>query len=60
MLGERLCREMVMHELVTLQEDPVFKVRRELVLRLLKVSRVIGDGFFIGVVMPMYKKLSAD
>ena len=49
-----------MHELVTLQEDPVFKVRRELVLRLLKVSRVIGDGFFIGVVMPMYKKLSQD
>ena len=59
-LGVDLIQGWLMQELLPLQEDPVFKVRRELVFRMQKISNVIGEGFFVGVVMPVFKKLASD
>lgn len=59
-LGEELCRDFLMYELVTLQDDPAFKIRREIVVRLGRISRVLGEQIFIGVIMPMFRKLSQD
>ena len=55
-----MLRERVVSELVAMQDDCSIKVRRELVLRLAGVSKIIGDDFFIGVILPMFKQLSND
>lgn len=59
-LGEQICTDHLMYELVSLQDDPMFKVRRELVLRLCRVSKVLGQTIFSGVIVPVYRKLSQD
>ena len=41
-LGMETCRDQLLYEYVTLADDPVFKVRRELVLRLIGIARILG------------------
>jgi hypothetical protein len=41
-LGEEICRDQLLYEMVSLADDPIFKVRRELVLRLVRMSRIMG------------------
>ena len=41
--GFEICRDLIMYEFVSLQDDPVFKIRRELILRLSKLSKVLGE-----------------
>ena len=55
-----MLRERVVPELVAMQDDGSIKVRRELVTRLAGISRIIGDDFFIGVILPMLKQLAND
>ena len=59
-LGSEICREHIMYDFISLQEDPIFKIRREVALRLMRVSRVLGEQIFNGVIIPVYKKLSQD
>ena len=47
-----------MYEFVSLQDDPAFKIRRELVTRLVRMSKVLGEQIFIGVLIPVFRKLS--
>ena len=47
-----------MYELVSLQDDPIFKIRREVVLRLIRISKMLGDHIFTGVIIPVFRKLS--
>jgi len=47
-----------MYEVVSLQDDPIFKVRREVVLRLFNISKVLGEHIFTGVIIPVFRKLS--
>lgn len=42
-LGEEMCRDHLMYEFVSLQDDPAFKIRRELVTRLVRMSKVLGE-----------------
>ena len=42
-LGEEVCRDQLMYEFVSLQDDPAFKIRRELVTRLVRMSKVLGE-----------------
>ena len=42
-LGTELCRDHIIYDFISLQDDPIFKIRREMALRLLKVSRVLGE-----------------
>jgi hypothetical protein len=37
-LGEDVCRDHLMYDFVSLQDDPAFKIRRELVTRLIRIS----------------------
>lgn len=59
-LGAEICREHIMYDFISLQDDPIFKIRREVALRLMKISRVLGEQIFNGVMIPVYKKLSQD
>lgn len=59
-LGPKLCMDHLIYEFISLQDDPIFKIRRELVLRLIKISKVLGDHIFTGVIIPVFRKLSQD
>ena len=59
-LGQQLCQNYLMYELISLQDDPVFKIRREVVLRIIRVSKVLGEHIFTGVMIPVFRKLSQD
>ena len=59
-LGPELCREQIMHEFIGMQDDPIFKIRREMVVRLVEISRILGPEILVGVIIPVYKKLSQD
>ena len=49
-----------MHEIVALQDDPVYRVRKETVLKMISISRVLGKDIFLGVLFPVFKKLAND
>ena len=59
-LGFKICSEMVLYDFLNLQEDPIFKVRRELVLRLFNISKLIGEKMFTGIIIPVFRKCSQD
>jgi serine/threonine-protein phosphatase 4 regulatory subunit 1 len=59
-LGLEICRDYLMYDFISLQDDPVFKVRKEVAVRLMKLSRVLGEKIFNGVMIPVYRKLSQD
>jgi hypothetical protein len=42
-LGSDLCRDHIMYDFISLQDDPIFKIRREVALRLMRLSRVLGE-----------------
>ena len=49
-----------MYEIVSLQDDPVYRVRKETVMRMLSISRVLGNEIFLNILFPVYKKLAND
>ena len=59
-LGQQLCTDYLMYVIISLQDDPVFKIRREVVLRLIRISKVLGENVFTGVMIPVFRKLSQD
>jgi len=38
----------------------VYRVRKETVLKMINISKVLGNEIFLGVLFPVYKKLSND
>jgi hypothetical protein len=57
-LGLQICSEMLLYDFINLQDDPMFKVRREMVLRMFKLSKILGEQIFTGVIIPVFRKLS--
>ena len=49
-----------MFEFIAMQDDPIFKIRREMVTRLVEISKILGEEILFGVIIPTYKKLSID
>ena len=49
-----------MYEIVSLQDDPIYRVRKETVSKMISISRVLGREIFIHILFPVYKKLAAD
>ena len=49
-----------MYEYVSLQDDPIYRVRKETVLKMINISKVLGREMFLGLLFPVYKKLAAD
>ena len=58
--GNKICCEQILFDFVSLQDDPSFKIRKELVSRLIRFSQTLGDEIFLGVIIPVYRKLSQD
>jgi len=57
-LGTNICRDILMLDFISLQDDPVFKIRKEMVSRLIRFSKVLGEIIFVGVIIPVFRKLS--
>lgn len=49
-----------MYEIVSLQDDPIYRVRKETVLHMISISRVLGKDIFLNILFPVFKKLSND
>jgi hypothetical protein len=49
-----------MHEIVSLQDDPIYRVRKETVLKMINISKVLGKDMFLHILFPVFKKLSND
>ena len=58
--GSEICQNYLIYEIVSLQDDPVYKVRKETVRRITNISKVVSPEVFIGVLLPVFKKLCTD
>lgn len=58
--GQDLCRQFVVPEMVSLAEDPVFRVRKSAALNFHYVCKVGGDHELFERLMPAFVRLSKD
>jgi hypothetical protein len=49
-----------MYEIVSLQDDPVYRVRKETVSRMINISKAVGPEIFLRILFPVFKKLTTD
>lgn len=59
-LGRDVCQNYLMYEIVSLQDDSVYRVRKETVMRMGNIGAVVGVDIFIRILFPVYKKLCGD
>ena len=59
-IGKDVCQNYLMYEIVSLQDDPIYRVRKETVLKMINICKVLGKEMFLGVLFPVYKKLAND
>jgi serine/threonine-protein phosphatase 4 regulatory subunit 1 len=59
-IGKEICQNYLMYEIVSLQDDPVYRVRKETALKMVNISKVLGKEIFLGVLFPVFKKLAGD
>ena len=59
-LGQDLCKQFVIPEVVSLSEDPVFRVRKSTALNFHNICRVGGDYELFERLMPAFVRLSKD
>lgn len=59
-LGYDLCRQFVIPEVVSLAEDPVFRVRKSTALNLQNICKVGGEEELFERLMPAFVRLSKD
>jgi serine/threonine-protein phosphatase 4 regulatory subunit 1 len=58
--GPDLCKQFVIPEVVSLAEDPVFRVRKSTALNFQNICRVGGEHELFERLMPAYVRLSKD
>ena len=58
--GAEICQNYLIYEIVSLQDDPRYKVRKETVRRIVNISKVVQAEVFQGVLLPVFKKLCTD
>lgn len=59
-LGHDLCRQFVIPEVVSLSEDPVFRVRKSAALHFHNICKVGGEHELLERLMPAFVRLSKD
>ncbi len=59
-LGQDLCRQFVIPEVVSLAEDPVFRVRKSAALNFHFICKVGGEHELLERLMPAFVRLSKD
>lgn len=60
LLGKDHCQNFLMYEIISLQDDQIYRVRKETVIRMINISKVLGREIFLKFLFPVYKKLAAD
>ena len=59
-LGQECVRDNLMYDYVQLQDDTIHDIRKEVILKIVPISEVLGSQIFIGVLLPVYRKLAVD
>lgn len=59
-LGKDICQNFLMYEIVSIQDDPVYRIRKETVAKMITISKVLGKENFLYILFPVYKKLASD
>jgi serine/threonine-protein phosphatase 4 regulatory subunit 1 len=59
-LGEDLCKQFVIPEVVSLAEDPVFRVRKSTALNFQNICKIGGEHELFERLMPAFVRLSKD
>lgn len=59
-LGQDLCKQFVIPEVVSLSEDPVFRVRKSTALNFHNICKVGGEFELLERLMPAFVRLSKD
>lgn len=59
-LGPDICRNYLMYEIVSLQDDSVYRVRKETVKHIVNISKVLEKNMFLGCILPVFKRLAND
>jgi serine/threonine-protein phosphatase 4 regulatory subunit 1 len=59
-LGQDLCKQFVIPEVVSLAEDPVFRVRKSTALNFYNICKVGGEHELLERLMPAFVRLSKD
>lgn len=49
-----------MYELVSLADDPIYRVRKQIVLNMMNIGKTISQEKFLDKLFPVYKKLASD
>eukprot|EP01022_Parablepharisma_sp_SALTPOND_P033017 TRINITY_DN88052_c0_g1_i1.p1 TRINITY_DN88052_c0_g1~~TRINITY_DN88052_c0_g1_i1.p1 ORF type:complete len:729 (-),score=60.12 TRINITY_DN88052_c0_g1_i1:3672-5789(-) len=58
--GTELCEQFVTHEIMSLAEDPSFKVRKAVAEHLVEICKVVAPITFTQKMFPLYCTLAAD
>ena len=58
--GTELCEQFVTHEIMSLAEDPSFKVRKAAAEHLVEICKVVAPATFIQKMFPLYCTLAGD
>ena len=58
--GPEICQNFLIYEIVSLQDDPVVRVRKETCKSLVNISRTVNAEVFIGVLLPVFKRICSD
>jgi serine/threonine-protein phosphatase 4 regulatory subunit 1 len=58
--GTELCEQFVNHEIMSLAEDPSFKVRKAVAEHLVEICKVVAVSTFTNKMFPLYCTLAAD
>ena len=59
-VGKDNCQNFLMYEIVSLQDDPIYRVRKETISRMINISKILGKEIFLGILFPVFKKLAND
>ena len=59
-LGKELCQQFVTPEIISLSEDPVFRVRKATALNIDRVCQTAGADYTMRKLLPAYLRLSQD
>ncbi len=59
-LGSELCHQFVTPEIISLSEDPVFRVRKAIALNIENVCKTAGPDYTMKKLLPAYLRLTQD
>lgn len=56
LVGREFCEEFLIHEVASLADDPIFRVRKATVMNIASVAKTVSTDSFLAKVYPLYIK----